>query len=417
MVKVGRRSASLRSCAVLSLFALAAGCKPNAPPNPPPAPPPPAVTVAHPVQREVIEWDEYTGWLEAVDFVDVRARVGGMLVSVPFQEGSIVQQGDLLAEIDVRPYQYELEAQMAAAAEAEAQLRLDTIEYNRIEAIPESSRSATELDTAAAQLQRARALVAAAKAKVDAARLSVEWCKVLAPITGRVGAKLVTEGNLISGGSGQATLLTTIASVDPIYCYIDADERSVLKYAQMARAGQRVSARQAQIPIMLELATETGFPHVGYVDFVNNRMDVSTGTVRGRGVFSNADGWLLPGLFARVRIPGSGRYQATLIPDAAVVSDQNQKLVYTVDDQNIVHARPVELRAQFGELRAIASGLAPDDWVIINGIMNARPSAPVTPQRGEFSLESLPPSSLEELPGASSAPSSMPSTSPGSVQP
>jgi len=233
--------------------------------------------------------------------------------------------------------------------------------------------------------------VAGAEARVAAARLNVEWCRVLSPIDGRVSRKHVTEGNLISGADGQGTLLTTITSVDPIYCYVDVDEASSLKYAALAREGSRVSARQARIPTRLQLANETNYPHVGEVDFVDNRVDPDTGTIRGRGVFSNADGWLLPGLFARVRIPGSGRYDATLVPDSAITTDQSTKLLMVVDAKNVVEARPVRLGALFGDLRSIVSGVGPEDRVIINGLMSARPGAVVKAVEGQISLESLPP--------------------------
>lgn len=372
---------------VVATLVSASGCQRR---STPPPPPPPTVTVAHPVRHDVVEWDEYTGRLEAVEFVEVRARVGGLVTSTPFQEGALVQQGDVLVTIDARPFQAELNARIAAEAEAAAQVRLADIDFQRISAIPGTARSATEFDRAAAVLEEAKALQAGAQAMIDAARLNVDWCEVKAPISGRVSRKFVTEGNLISGGTGQSTLLTTITSIDPIYCYVAADERSILKYAELARAGRRVSARQAQIPCVLQLADETGFPHQGKVDFVDNRVDPQTGTIPGRGSFPNPDGWLLPGFFARVRIPGSGRYEAILVPDSAVVTDQSAKMLLTVDDKNVVRPRPVRLGALFGDLRAIESGIDVNDRVIINGLMIARPGAPVKTVAGEISLASLP---------------------------
>ncbi len=367
------------------MLSLVGGCSRR---EAPPPPPPPAVTVARPAQREVIEWDEYTGYLEAVESVEVRARVSGLIVSTPFHEGAVVQQGDVLAEIDVRPFQAELEARIASEAQAQAQVDLARIEFNRIEAIPVDARTPFEHDTVAANLKQAEALLAAAKAQVESARLNVEWCRVTAPITGRIGRKVVTDGNLITGGTGTGTLLTTIRSVDPIYCYIDADEQSVLKYAKLAREGKRTSARQAPIPTFLQLADETGFPHEGEVDFVDNRVDPGTGTVRGRGVFANSDGWLLPGFFARVRIPGSGRYQATLVPDSAVTADQDQRVLFVVGPDNTVRPKPVKLGALFGEFRSIEQGIDLDDRVVINGLMHARPGAKVNPQETTLSMES-----------------------------
>ena len=388
-VKIGPRRLRCLAAAICGGLLVVTGCDRKAAARS--APPPPTVTVAHPVVRTVMEWDEYTGRMAAVREVDVRARVGGLLMSAPFKEGALVKAGDLLAEIDVRPYQAQLDAMVAQVAVAKAQVRLAEIDYQRIEGISADARSRTEFDTAGANLERARAALAGAEAQVAAAKLNVEWCRVEAPIDGRVSRKNVTEGNLISGADGQGTLLTTIASVDPIYCYVDVDEASALKYAELAREGRRISARQARIPIRLQLANETGFPHVGEVDFVDNRVDPDTGTIRGRGVFSNADGWLLPGLFARVRIPGSGRYDAVLVPDAAISNDQNAKLLMVVNAKNVVEARPVRLGALFGDLRAIVSGVGSEDRVIINGLMSARPGTTVTPVDGVISLESMSP--------------------------
>lgn len=402
----------------VALSPIIIGCSQTAP-NP--TPPPPTVTVATPVRRTVMEWDEYTGRLEAVEFVEVRARVGGLIVAIPFQEGGLVRAGDLLVEIDVRPYQAELAARQALVSEANARVSLAAIEFKRIDSLPQDVRTATEYDNAAAMLEQAKAQVAAAQAQVEAARLNVEWCRVTAPISGRIGRRLVTPGNLISGGADPGTLLTTIMSIDPIYCYIDADERSILKYAELARAGQRVSARQARIPTFLQLADEAGFPHQGEVDFVDNRVDPATGTIRGRGVFPNSDGWLLPGFFARVRIPGSGKYEALLVPDAAVQTDQSQKLLMSVDDKNVVQPRPVKLGALFGELRAIESGIGPTDRVIINGLMLARPGAKVTPIEGRIeapeSLGDMAPSTTATQPNGISLPTKLPDSQPVATPP
>lgn len=375
-------------CLAIVQISLVGGCDRNSPVAA--APPPATVTIAKPILRSVIEWDEYTGRLEAVEFVEVRARIGGLIMSMPFKEGGLVEAGELLVEIDVRPYQAELDAMIAAEAEAAANVELASIELNHILSIPVDSRSKTELDTATAEHQKAKALQAAAEANVDAARLRVEWCRVTAPISGRISRKFVTPGNLISGGSGEGTLLTTITSEDPIYCYVNADERSVLKYAELARTGERVSARNARIPCQFQLANETGYPHAGEVDFVDNRVDPSTGTIRGRGVFPNTDGTLLPGYFARVRIPGSGRYDALLVPDDAVLADQNERILYVINNDDVVQPRPVTLGAQFGTLRAIKSGIGPDDRVVINGLMHARPGVAVNPVEGVFLADSLP---------------------------
>jgi multidrug efflux system membrane fusion protein len=351
--------------------------------------PPPAVTVARPVQREVIEWDEYTGHLDAVESVEVRARVSGLIISAPFHEGTVVNANDLLLEIDVRPFQAELDSRLADVARAQAQLDLSQIEFKRIEGMPQDARTETEYDTAAASVRQAQAVVASAKAAVDAARLNVEWCHVVAPITGRISRKDITPGNLITGGGGQATLLTTITSIDPIYCYVDADERSVLKYQRLAQEGKRISARDARIPCFLALSDESGFPHEGEVDFVDNRVDPTTGTIRARAVFANTDTRLIPGYFARVRVPGSGRYQTLLVPDAAVTTDLGQKQLLVVKADDTVEARSVELGALFGELRAIQSGISLDDRIVINGLLQARPGIKVAPRESAISMDTF----------------------------
>lgn len=382
--------------AAVAVFA--AGCLRREPPPPPMIP---TVTVAHPVQQEVVEWDDYTGHLDAVDFVEVRARVSGLIVSAPFQAGTIVKQGDLLVDIDVRPFQADLDSRIAEEARAAAQVRLAEIELKRIQDIPPESSVPIELQRTEAALAEARAVLAGAKAAVEAARLLVEWCRVTAPIAGRISERHVDPGNLITGGSGTGTLLTTIASIDPIYCYIDADERAVLKYQRLAREQKRVSARDAQIPFLMQLADETTFAHRGVVDFVDNRIDPRTGTIRGRGVLANPGGYLTPGFFTRVRIPGSGRYVATLVPDSAVATDQNQKLLYVVGGNDTVEMRSVELGAIFGDLRAISSGVQAGDRVIINGLMHARPGAKVAPRLASVPLDSLPPMPSETIDGQS----------------
>jgi multidrug efflux system membrane fusion protein len=368
--------------------------------EPPPPPPPPTVTIAHPIQSEVVEWDEYTGYLEAVDFVEVRARVSGLLVSAPFVPGTIVQKGELLTELDVRPFQADLDSRIADEARAAAQVALAEIELKRIEDLPSQASVPIERERTEAALSEAKAVLAAAKAAVESARLLVEWCRVTAPITGRVSSRYVDPGNLVTGGSGSGTLLTTIASIDPIYCYIDADERAVLKYQRLGREKKRVSARDAQIPFAMQLTDETDFPHQGMVDFVDNRIDPRTGTIRGRGILANPQGFFTPGFFARVRIPGTGSYTATLVPDSAIVTDQNQKILYVLNPDNVVEIRPVKTGAVFGDLRAVESTVTTADRVIINGLLQARPGAKVIPQTA-----TLTPPVMPQMPNGLATPS------------
>lgn len=375
--------------AALVALVMAAGCTKTPAAQAPPQPS--AVTVARPVQHKVMEWDEYTGRLEAVQSVDVRARVSGLIVSVPFEEGALVRQGDLLVEIDERPFQAVLDSRLADEARAAAQVDLARIEFNRVSGVPDGARTPTELDTAAASLREAQAALAASRAAVEAARLDVEWCRVKAPITGRVSSRYVTSGNLITGGVGTGTLLTTITSVDPIYGYIDVDERSLLKYQRLAREGKRLSGRDGRIPCALQLANETGFPHEGVIDFVDNRIDPGTGTIRMRGAFANPDGSLMPGLFARVRVPGAGPYDALLVPDASVATDLNGKVLFVVDASDTVQRRPVQLGPLFGPLRVVDSGITPDDRVVTNGQMRIRPGAKVAPHDEPIAVSSLPP--------------------------
>ncbi len=349
----------------------------------PPERPPAAVTVAQPVVREVVEWDEYLGRLEAVETVEVRARVGGYVQSVNFAAGSVVREGDLLFVIDPRPFKAAFDAADARVKQAEANVSLAQTEFDRIERLrPSGAVSQQEFDTRRFELLRAQAAVLEAQAAAETARLELEWTQVRAPITGQIGREQVTPGNLITGGSVGATLLTTIASQDPMYAYIDADERSVLKYIALRRAKQRVSARDQPLPAMIRL--EDGSPgREGVVDFVNNRVDASTGTLRARVILPNPGAELLPGLTVRVRIPGSGRYRAVLVAEEAILADQSRRNVMVVNRQtNQVEPRSVVVGASFGQLRAITSGLTGDEWIIVNGLMQARPGAAVNPQEG-----------------------------------
>lgn len=344
-------------------------------------PPPPAVTVSRPLQREVIEWDEYTGHLEAPETANVAARVSGFVEQAAFKEGAIVNKGEVLFVIDDRPFWADVDSKVADVAKAQSQADLAQVHLRRFEKVRQSRAvSEDDYDIAKASYAQAASVLAGAKAAEVVARLNLEWTRVIAPISGRVSRMNITAGNLVNGGnSGQQTLLTTIVSIDPIYCYVDVDEHSILKYQQLAREKKRVSARDANIPVFLQLENETNFPHEGEVDFVDNRLDPGTGTLRARGVFANPDRSLTPGLFARIRVPGSGRYQATLVPDSAIGTDQDLKYVLLVKPDDMVEMRPVKTGALFGRLRAV-EGIRPDDRVIVNGLQRARPGAAVAVQ-------------------------------------
>lgn len=369
-----RVAAMLGICAVV----VSSGCQRKAPAVQ--APPPPTVSVVHPLHREVVDWDVYTGRLASPEVVEVRARVSGFIERVPFNEGAIVKPGDLLYVIDARPYQAELNRAQAELARAEAQQRFAQSDLDRIERLyGEQAAADMELIQARATADQANAAVAAAQAAVESARLNVEWCEVTAPIAGRVGRRLVTVGNLISGGQGEATLLTTITSLDPIHCYVDVDERSVRRYQRMVREGVRPSARETRLPVELALVDETEFTHHGHIDFVDNRLDPETGTIRVRGVFPNPNHQMLPGFFARLRIPGRGAYQATLVPEEAIGTNLAEQYVLTLDEKNTVVMRPVKPGKVYFGLREV-QGVGPDDRVIVKGLVQARPGTVVRAQ-------------------------------------
>jgi RND family efflux transporter MFP subunit len=361
---------------VLTLTAVAGCDQKPAPQTPPPA----KVTVAKPVEREVIDWDEYTGYLAAVETVELRARVGGFVEKADFQEGQFVNEGQVLFEIDPQPYQAELDKATAQVGQAEAQYENAATEFTRIERLrSQGGSSEKEFQDARYNKMSTASAVAAAKANAESARLNLEWTKVKAPIHGRISRKFITRGNLITGGTASGTLLTTITKVDPVYCYIDADERSVLKYQKLAQEKKRVSARDERIPAFLALANETGFPHEGVIDFVDTHIDPTTGTLRARGVFPNPNGLLLPGFFARLRIPGSGRYRALLVPDSAIDTNQNIKFLRVLSDDDKVTVRPIKPGSLFGEFRVIEEGLNGGERIVINGLQRAIPNTKVGP--------------------------------------
>lgn len=347
------------------------------------APPPPVVDVVQPAPREVTEWDDYTARLEATETVEVRPRVSGYLESIHFKDGAIIAEGDLLFRIDPRPYEAAL--RLAEANLAQARSRLDLAQKNLArgaELIRSDAISREEADIRAANVQQGQASLNQAQAAVDAARLDVEFTEITAPIGGRIGRKQVTEGNLINGGIGtQGTLLTTIVSLDPIYAYFEADERSYLKYSNLARSGLRPSSRDYRHPVWIGLADEEGFPRQGTMDFVDNQLDRGTGTMNGRAVIPNPDLLLTPGLFARLRLPGSGVYSAMLIPDEAVANDQAKKFVFVVDADDTIQYRSIETGPLVDGLRVVRSGLTADDWVVYAGTQRARPGLRVDPQR------------------------------------
>ncbi|HXI83148.1 MAG TPA: efflux RND transporter periplasmic adaptor subunit [Verrucomicrobiae bacterium] len=359
------------------LLLVASGCSKASPAR---TPPPPQVTVVQPITREVVEWDEYIGRLESPETVEVRARVSGYLDKVHFKEGKEVKKGDLLFTIDPRPYQAEYDRADADHQRSLSQAELAKNDFERAQRlIATKAISEEDFDTKGKTYTAAQAAVMSAKAAEDSARLNLEFTEIHSPIDGRISRALVTQGNLISGGvSGAgATLLTTVVSLDPLYLYSDADERAILKYLKLRREGSRVSARDEQIPAEMELSDETGFPHKGFIDFVDNRVDPSTGTMRARGVFANTDHSLSPGFFGRIRIPGSGKYPALLIPDRALGSDQALKFVYVVNAEKKVEFRPVTIGPIIDGLRVVKTGLKAGEPIIVEGLLRVRPGVVV----------------------------------------
>ncbi|HYL29496.1 MAG TPA: efflux RND transporter periplasmic adaptor subunit [Gemmatimonadales bacterium] len=362
--------------ALLPVLVLAGcGAKPADPP------PPPAVTAAAVPEREVTDWDEFTGRLEAVDQVEIRPRVTGYIERVAFAEGKEVRKGEVLFEIDPRPYQAELaraEAQLAEARTGAELAAREVARARRLVAVQAISRE--EYDSRVSAQAQGDASVQAAQAAVRTARLNLDWTRVRAPIAGRVSRAEVTAGNLVLAGPPTATLLTTVMSLDPVYVYFDADERTYLKYAGLARDGTRPSSRDARTPIYLGLIDEDGqFPHKGYVDFVDNTVNPETGTIRARAVFSNKDHAFTPGLFARLKLEGSGQYRATLVVDRAVGTDQDKKFVLVLKPDSTVDYRSVQLGRLVDGLRVVTSGLKQGDEVVINGLQRVRPGMKVTP--------------------------------------
>lgn len=369
-----------------ALLLLLNGCDKSAPAST--APPPPNVTVNQPTRRDVVEWAEYQGRMEAVDRVEVSARVTGYLQSVNFKDGAEVKKGDLLFVIDPRPYQAVLDRAEADLQQAQTRFELASNDMARATRLLKARAiSVEEADSRSKTERAANSAILSARASVEAAQLDMDYTRVTAPISGRIGRKMITEGNLVNGNQGQSTVLATIVSLDPIYCYFDADESSILKYQQLAREGKGDNIRDGKMICELQLGDETGFPRKGVLDFVDNQVDASTGTLSVRGVFANPDRMLQPGFFARVRVPGSVKYSALLIPDLAVGTDQGQKFVYVVDDKNTVGYRTVQLGPLEDGLRVVREGLQTNDWVIVNGLMSVRPGAKVNPEKATAAKE------------------------------
>jgi RND family efflux transporter MFP subunit len=348
------------------------------------APPAPAVTVAKPVKHMVTDRDEYVGRFVAVDNVEVRARVSGYLEKVHFKDGQIVKQGDLLFTIDKRPFQNALDQAKGNLALARSNLTYAQSDLARAEQLVREHTVTEQVFEQRAQAKRnAEASVASNEAMVRQAELDLEFTELRAPIGGRIGDRRVAPGNLVAGGTaGTTTLLATIVSIDPIRFEFTVDEASFLRYERIANWGKDESSRASSIEVALKLIDEKEFDHKGRVDFVDNVIDRSTGTIRARAVIDNPDGIFTPGMFARLQVPGSQPYEALLIADAAIGTEQVRKFVYVVGADNVVAQRFVTLGDLSGDMRVVKEGLSPDDRVIVNGMVRARIGQKVTPQAG-----------------------------------
>jgi multidrug efflux system membrane fusion protein len=346
--------------------------------------PPPEVSVSQPIERDVTEYFETTGRTTAVESVEVRARVSGYLVRVDFEEGANVKQGDLLFQIDPRQYE-------AAVLQAEGELARWEAELRKAEAdvarnkrlLPQGAASEKDLEAAIASKETSQAQIKSAKARLENANLDLEYARITAPISGRVSRATVTVGNLIQLSGTTSNVLTTLVSTDPIYVYFDVDERALLAYQENYRqrgADTRPEhVKELQVPVEIGLATDEAYPYRGVLDFLDNRVDQSTGTILARAVFDNADGRLTPGLFCRVRMPFQQAEDALLVTERAIGTDQGGKYVLVVNDQNIVEYRPVKLGVLSEGRRVVTSGISPGERVITNGIQRARPGITVDP--------------------------------------
>jgi multidrug efflux system membrane fusion protein len=365
---------------LIVLFALAlSGCDKPAQPAAAAAPLP--VTVAQPTRRTVTDWDEFTGRFEAVEEVQVRSRVGGFVTSVEFRDGAFVNTGDLLYVIDARPFEAVAEQADGQLSDARAKAELAKRELDRALSLNQTQAvSDSIVDQRRQALQGAKAAQTQAEGLLKAAQLNIEFSHVVAPIGGRVSRHLVSAGNLVQGSdAGGGTLLTSIVSLDPIHIYFDMDEATYQKNNRLYFEGKRPSSRENPNPVQVTLTGETKPSHEGKVDFLDNRLDVSTGTLRGRAVIPNKDFSILPGQFGRVRLIGSSPYDALLLPDTAIATDQSRKIVFVVKDDDTVEARPVTLGPLDDGLRVIREGLKPEDRVIVDGLQRARVGAKVSP--------------------------------------
>jgi multidrug efflux system membrane fusion protein len=339
------------------------------------------VNVVTVIEKEVNEWDEFTGRLEAVESVDIRPRVSGYITEIHFEAGAIVKKGDLLYVIDPRPYQADFDRAKAEVDRMDAQLKLAQIELNRAKDLREKNTiSASEFDQRAATYQGSAAAKSSAEAAMNASALNLEFTQIKSPIDGRVSDQRITVGNLVQPGAGPESVLTTVVSVDPIYAKIDADENAILKYVKLSEEGKRVSARTAKIPAWIELGNEANFPHEGYVDFVDNRLDPGTGTIRARVVLKNWNpNFITPGFFVRTRVSGATAYKAALVSDKVITAQQGLKFAFVVKADGTVERRTLETGPLFEGKRIVKTGLKDGEKVVSTRLQLLQQGMKVTP--------------------------------------
>lgn len=362
-------------------------------------PPPADVSVAQVVKKQVREWDEFTGRIEATESVEVKPRASGYLAKIHFREGGEVKKGALLFSIDDREYVAARNSARANRTRADARAQLAASNYQRSKRLADAKAvSQEELQAADAERQQAAADQASAQAALDQAELNLEFTQVTAPISGRIGQALVREGNLISAG---VTTLTTLVSVDQVFVYFEGSEQMYLRYQQMAADGSRPSSRDSRNPVRVGLANETGFPHMGEMDFVDNQLNPETGTIRARALLDNKDRLFTPGLFARLQLLGSGEFEAQLIHDLAVLTDQDRKYVYVVGPNSIALRKEVVLGREIDGLRVVESGLDATDLVVVNGTRKIFfPGMPLKPFKVPMETPMLAPPPPAAAPGA-----------------
>ncbi|MGZ8919572.1 MAG: efflux RND transporter periplasmic adaptor subunit [Limisphaerales bacterium] len=345
---------------------------------------PPKVTVAPVIQRQVTEWEEFTGRAEAVENVEVRPRVSGHVQEVRFQSGQLVKKGDVLFVIDPRWQQAEFERRNAEYEQAKVRLETAEREARRTEQLLASKAISTEeAEGRQARFSEAKAGLLAAEAARNFTKLDLEYTEIRAPIDGRVSRAIVTQGNFVSGVAGNATLLTTIVTVDPIYVYADIDENSLLRFNELVRNGKVPAADGDKVPVQLQLGNEEGFPHQGVIESFDNRLDAGTGSILLRAVFPNKDGAIIPGLFARIRVPLSAQYSALMVKESSIGTDQALKFVLTLSSSNTVEYRPVTLGPAIDGMRVVRSGLKEGEEIIVNGMARVRPGMPVVAEKAD----------------------------------